>query len=60
MWVCKDCADKTGWAYHLEVSYGLCELCERQKPCDDIHPRTEAKRGSLEGIYAERNARRQR
>lgn len=58
MFVCKECADKTGWTYHLELSHGLCELCDRQRVCDDIHPHNPAKPGSLDAISKERDKRR--
>ena len=59
MFVCKECAGKTGWTYHLELSRGLCELCERDRVCDDIKPMGRpAKVGSLEAIRKERDERR--
>lgn len=58
MFVCEECADKTGWLYWLDLSVGPCELCGRVRECDDIKPRNEAKPGSLEQIRKERDERR--
>lgn len=59
MWVCKECAAKTGWTYHIVVSIGPCELCELTRPCDDIRPMGRpALAGSLEQIRQERDERR--
>lgn len=58
MFICHDCAAKTGWPYRIVVSWGPCELCDRVKRCDDIRPRTEAVAGSLEQIRKERDERR--
>lgn len=59
MFVCKECAEKTGWMYYINWAYGLCELCDRQCMCDDIKPMGQpAKQGSLDAIRKERDARR--
>jgi hypothetical protein len=58
MFVCKECAERTGWTYHLEWSKGLCELCERERVCDDIKRPPPAKAGSLQAIRAEKIERR--
>lgn len=59
MFICRECAAKTGWAYRLELSLGQCELCERTFVCDDIKPMGRpAKPGSLDQIRKERDERR--
>jgi hypothetical protein len=59
MFICPDCAKKTGWTWRVCVSCGLCELCDRDRPCDDVHPMGRpAKPGSLQEIKEERDRRR--
>ena len=56
MFICKECAEKTGWTYYVNLSLGLCELCDRERVCDDIKPMGRpAVPGSLEQIRKERD-----
>jgi hypothetical protein len=58
MFVCKPCAEKTGWPYLLPLSRGQCELCDQIAVCDDIKRPPPAKPGSLDAIKKERDERR--
>ena len=58
MFVCKACAQKTGWPYLIEWSHGQCELCDVVAVCDDIKRPPPAKPGSLALIRNERDERR--
>lgn len=58
MFVCKSCAEKTGWQWLLPLSYGQCELCDQVALCDDIKRPGPATTGSLDQIRKERDERR--
>lgn len=38
MYYCNECAAKEGWPTHdmQSMSYGLCEVCKQQRPCNYV------------------------